>query len=251
MSQTPSFNTALLQTYTTAGLPSLTWGQSVACVLILYAYMISNKKLNWNILLLHAISGFFGTMIEGTMIENTFIAKGMCCPTENWAILLGLNEICWIVHESTTVIYSLVKLETVIINQKIKLGLRAIMGLLFIGFCVFRIQIGVLRVANNTTGNKAIGVAHANAFIFWGLADLIIFGLLVWNAQAEISKYENSQTATLFMVLMQSSVPKLMIIVGNTFLIVIVGNLQGDQPQSVSDLNTFIWSVKGAYPVLF
>ena len=53
------------------------------------------------------------------------------------------------------------------------------MFLLFIPFAVFRIQIGVLRVAYNMTGNAAISLAHAYAFIFWGIADLIVMVMLV------------------------------------------------------------------------
>jgi hypothetical protein len=212
----------------------------------MYAYLISNNKLNWKILLAHGVTGFFGTMIE-----NTFIAKKMCCPTENWALLLGLNEICWIVHESTTVIYSLIKLEAVVHSARIRTGVRVIMGVLFVGFTVFRIQIGVLRVQYNTTGNASIGEAHSNAFIFWGIADLLIFGLLVYNAYIEVTKHENSQSASLFVVLMQSSLPKLFVIVLNTILIVIVGQIRGPSSQAISDLNTFIWSVKGTYPVFW
>jgi hypothetical protein len=211
----------------------------------MYAYLISNNKLNWKILLAHGVSGFFGTMIE-----NTFIAKKMCCPSENWAILLGLNEICWIVHESTTVVYSLMKLEAVVTNLRVRNAVRGIMGVLFVGFTVFRIQIGVLRVQYNTTGNALIGEVHSNAFIFWGIADLLIFGLLVYNAYIEVTKHENSQSASLFIVLMQSSIPKLFVIVLNTILIVIVGQVRGTPSQAISDLNTFIWSVKGTYPVL-
>jgi hypothetical protein len=241
MSTPIGFETAWLQTYAGSG---LAWVQSCSCVLIMYAYVISNKKFNWKILLAHGVSGFCGTMIE-----NTFIAKKVCCSAENWAILLGLNEICWIVHEASTVIYSQIKLETVIMNKKVKLALRGVMGLLFIGFVIFRIQIGVLRVQYNTTGNALIGEAHSNAFIFWGLADLIIFGLLIYNAHIEITKHENSQSASLFLVLTQSSVPKLFVIVLNTILIVIVGQIRGTPSQGISDLNTLIWSVKGTYPV--
>jgi hypothetical protein len=240
---TIDFETAWLQTYAGSG---LAWVQSCSCVLVMYAYMISNKKFNWKVLFAHAVTGFFGTMIE-----NVFIAKKMCCMNENWAILSGLNEINWIIHETTTVVYTQVKLETVIMNQRIKTVLRSLMCLLFVGFLIFRIQIGVLRVQYNTTGNSLIGEAHSNAFIFWGLADLIIFGLLIYNAQIEITKHEKSQSASLFAVLTQSSIPKLFVIVLNTILIVIVGQIRGTPSQGISNLNTLIWSIKGTYPVSF
>jgi hypothetical protein len=236
------FQSAWLQTYSNSG---LAWVQSCSCVLIMYAYLISNQKLNWKVLLIHGISGFFGTMIE-----NAFIAKKMCCAEENWAILLGLNEICWIFHESSTVFYSLMKLEAVITREKARMIVRGVLGVLFFGFAAFRIQIGVLRVQYNTTGNALIGEAHSNAFIFWGLADLLIFVLLIYNGYIEIKRHPNPQIASLFFVLMQSSLPKLFVIVLNTILIVIVGQIRGPSSQAVSDLNTFIWSVKGTYPVL-
>jgi hypothetical protein len=142
------------------------------------------------------------------------------------------------------------KLEAVIIREKVKMIVRGVMGVLFVGFTVFRIQIGVLRVQYNTTGNALIAEAHSNAFIFWGLADLLIFVLLVYNGYVEIKKHPNPQIASLFFVLMQSSIPKLFVIVLNTILIVIVGQVRGTPSQGISDLNTFIWSVKGTYPVL-
>jgi hypothetical protein len=68
--------------------------------LIFYAYIArpgASKTPLWNVLLLHAFTGFFGSLIE-----NVFIAKSISNPSENWSILLGLNEANWIFHESTT-----------------------------------------------------------------------------------------------------------------------------------------------------
>ena len=115
----PDFFTSLVNVYTTSGLSSV---QTVCTFYIIYAYMLYTRKTLWHVLIVHAVSGMLGTFIE-----NTFIAKQMSSPHESWAFLLGLNEINWILHESMTVLYSLLKLETIVIASTQKKILRMIM----------------------------------------------------------------------------------------------------------------------------
>jgi hypothetical protein len=156
-------------------------------------------------LLAHAITGFLGTLTE-----NTFIAKSITAPTENWSVLLGLNEINWIICESSTVAYSIMKLIPILPTEQHKKILAGVMGLLFVGFSSFRIQIGVLRAGGNTLGNAGISKAHSDAFLWWGVADLIVLALLVWNTKKQVEMYSgNSIVLTLF----QSSIPRIFVLV--------------------------------------
>lgn len=68
--------------------------------MLAYSYFLqpnTNRNALWMILLAHAFTGFFGSLLE-----NIFLAKKVSNPTENWAILLGLNEINWIIFEAST-----------------------------------------------------------------------------------------------------------------------------------------------------
>ncbi|KAJ3345818.1 hypothetical protein HDU91_007226 [Kappamyces sp. JEL0680] len=226
MTNPVDFPTALLSTYSGSG---LVWSQVVGtatetnpgCVLIAYSYCLQPQFLRsrplWKVLLTHAITGFLGSFCE-----NIFLAKQISDPNENWAVLLGLNELNWIIFESSTVAYSILKLDIIILDPRHVLWLHRVMFVLFLGFAAFRIDIGVLRYRFNTTMNEDIAQAHAHAFVWWGVADLIVLVLLMHY--------------TLDYVKM-------------AILIVIVGQLTASS-QAVTNLNTWVWTVKGVYPIV-
>lgn len=109
MTNPVDFPTALLSTYSGSG---LVWSQVVGtatgtnpgCVLIAYSYCLQPQFLRsrplWKVLLTHAITGFLGSLCE-----NIFLAKQISDPNENWAVLLGLNELNWVIFESSTGIW--------------------------------------------------------------------------------------------------------------------------------------------------
>jgi hypothetical protein len=234
------FATLFLETYTKSG---LAWVQTVGCIWCIWGYFTNTRKILWTILFVHALSG-----LVGIFLENIFIAKKACCSNENWAFLLGFNEVNWVLHESTTVLFSLIKLETIFTSPLVKKVLRAIMIGLLVCFTVFRGMIGFYRVRDNTTQNPAIAQSHSYAFIFWGLADLVIFTLLVQNT---IHHMKNSTAALsgLISTLFKSSIPRIFILVVNTLLIVVLGQIT-NMTSGLSNLNQLAWAIKGTYPII-
>jgi hypothetical protein len=233
------FNTAWVLTYTDS---ALAFVQTIGCIFIIFAFLSSSRRLYWQIVLVHAISG-----ILGTAIENIYLAKQMCCSDENWSVLLGINEIFWIVHEATTVAYSVAKLEIAVSSKRIKLLLRMGLGLLLIPFGFYRIQIGIHRVRLNLLDHDLIARAHSNAFVFWGIADLVVFGLLMLNTYQKVSPQVPPSSP--YQALLGTSIPKLLVISINTILIVIFGQLTTPIAQDWVNLNRLVWAIKGTYPV--
>jgi hypothetical protein len=228
------FNQLLLEQYVNDG---MRWAQSVGCVLCVYGYFISTKKHLWLIILLHGIAGFVGILLE-----NIFIAKHLCCRQEDWSYLLVMNELFWIVHESATVYYSMIKLEPIITAPKVRKLLRWAMAACFIGFAACRVMIGVFRLQANSIKNDMIDQTHSAAFLFWGVADLILFGLLVQNTISYLSSPD--ELRHLVTKLFQSSIPRIFVIIANTLLIVMLTQLRVS-----NTTQALFWAIKGTYPV--
>ncbi|KAJ3310478.1 hypothetical protein HDV04_004977 [Boothiomyces sp. JEL0838] len=250
-----SFPTAYLQTFTKDG---LVWADCVGCALLIYGYFISNRKNLWKVLLALGITGLFGTIIE-----NFFQAKKLSSPDENWSFLLGMNEMNWTVFETSCVVYSLIKLETTLTSLKVKRAVRFAMGVFLTCFVIGRFNIGYLRVQQNAIMNRTIGQAHAYAYIFWFLADFLIFGLLIYNTFIHI-KSMNKAVTLLVHTLFKSSIPRFLIITINTFCIAVISFFYASEvfidsnvaqdPKTVTpmqDLSDFLWAIKGTYPVSY
>ncbi|KAJ3310479.1 hypothetical protein HDV04_004978 [Boothiomyces sp. JEL0838] len=250
---TVPFPTAYLQTFTKK---SIVWTDCIGCVLIIYGYFISNRKNLWKVLLALGLTGLFGTVIE-----NFFQAKQTCCPDENYSFLLGMNELNWTVFETSCVLYSLIKLETTITSVQVKRIVRALMGIFLTCFTIGRGFIGYLRVERNTIMDSVIGKAHAYAYIFWFLSDLLIFGLLIHNTMIHMKSKKKAVTL-LMRNLFRSSIPRFLIISLNTFCIallsfsapeVFVDSRLAQNASDVTplqDLSDFLWAMKGTYPLI-
>ncbi|KAI8892671.1 hypothetical protein BC833DRAFT_610986 [Globomyces pollinis-pini] len=232
------FGTLFLESYTKSG---LAWVQTIGCLFIIYGYFVSNKKFLWKVLLAHGISGLLGLIIE-----NFFIAKQQSNKAENWAFLLLINEVNWIIHEASTVLYSSVKLSAIVTNNMHKKILNGILISSLVIFALLRLNIGYLRFRDNVTMNPSIATAHSYAFLIWGFADLIIFALLVQNTINLGSQAIDGLLGTL----LKSSIPRITILVLNTFLIVILGQLPAPLSVGMNNLNSLAWSIKGTYPII-
>ncbi|KAJ3274702.1 hypothetical protein HDV01_002224 [Terramyces sp. JEL0728] len=173
-----------------------------------------------------------------------------------------MNELNWTVFESSCVLYSLIKLETTITSTEIKRVVRILMGMFLTCFTIGRGYIGYLRVQHNTIMDSAIGQAHAYAYIFWFLADFLIFGLLIYNTFIHI-KSMNKAVTVLVHTLFKSSIPRFLIITINTFCIAVISFFYASEvfidsritqsPSSVTplqDLSDFLWAIKGTYPLI-
>ncbi|KAJ3313232.1 hypothetical protein HDV04_002216 [Boothiomyces sp. JEL0838] len=124
--------------------------------------------------------------------------------------------------------------------------LRGVMLLLFLAFAGCRINIGINRVQDNTTMNFAIAQAHSYAFLVWGVSDIILFSLLIANT---IDQLKVNATKKTIKVLFRSSLPRFLFLIANTFVIVVLGQLQSlDEGQQ--NLNALVWTFKGSYPLV-
>ncbi|KAJ3110256.1 hypothetical protein HDU96_006759 [Phlyctochytrium bullatum] len=167
------------------GLP---WSQLVGCTFIIY-------------------NGFIGVLLETFYVALTDC--NIVLPA--MSVTLLTNELFWITHESTTVVYSLVKTRTIIRNPQVSKSINALMLFLFLVFVGLRTHIGVLRYTNNTLNDRAIALAHSYAFLVWGVAEIVILVLLVWN---------------------------------------VVDAAAGWAKRDIAGFNNFLWLVKGAYPTI-
>ena len=239
----PDFAISWIQAYNHSG---LNWVQVVGSFLLIYSYLISKPKPIWYILLAHGLSGFFGIMIE-----TAFSANSTCCSQNQLSWFLLVNEINWIINESSTVLYSILKLQVVIKSKGIKKILKFIMAILFCLFAGFRFFIGYLRWRDNVTQNADIARAHSYAFIIWGLADFIVFILLIYNTWKYFSNPDmNKSVAHIMSSLFASSLPRFFVIIINTFILVIIGQLPSSSINTSNGaLNDFVWLVKGTYTV--
>ena len=225
------------------------WIELVGSALLIYGFLVSGQKKGlWLVLLMVGITGFLGVLLQ-----NVFSAREMCCSVQGWGILLAFNEINWALNSIGAVLYSLLKLETVIPNPKIKQLVRISVGLSMLGYTIFRIYIGVLRAMYNTPMNTQIEQAHSGAFAFWGIADLIIFGLLIYNVVRHLMDHANYQISkAISTTMLFSSFPRFFVIVFNTFFLIILSQLTSYNPTNATyqDLMNLGWMIKGTYPLI-
>ncbi|KAJ3305145.1 hypothetical protein HDV03_001907 [Kappamyces sp. JEL0829] len=245
-----TFASAFIKQVTTS---SMAWNQIVGCFWyavppvyprLLFAFCISNKRFLWQILLVHGMSG-----LAGMVIEDSFVAMKDIAPTEHLGIMLGLNEIFWILNETSTVIYSLTKLETVL-ESHVRKYVRIAIGILLLGYGVCRVQIGILRTTQDAVTSPSIQKMHSYAFVFLAVVEMIIFVLLAYCTVQHLRSNPDKRFGEIIKTLFTSSIPRISIIVLNTLLIVICGQFYIDPSQTLTDINSLAWAIKGSYGMI-
>ncbi|KAI8619595.1 hypothetical protein BC830DRAFT_1103639 [Chytriomyces sp. MP71] len=238
----------------------LNWSQLTGCFFLLYCFVFADKKLLWNVLLAHALTGFAGILVE--TLFSALRCNGNSDP--KLAYLLALNEINWIIYEASTVLYSYIKTRTAIRSRMTLKFFNGFMTAAFFIFIALRANIGYLRFSSNTLMNASISRAHSYAFIVWGTSDLTIFGLMIywtWNQMQKENVFENVSLLTfnsiftrvqepLGKILVKSSLPRITILCVNTFSIVILAQIREPLSAIQSSFNMFVWMVKGTYPAI-
>ncbi|KAJ3357897.1 hypothetical protein HDU91_005356 [Kappamyces sp. JEL0680] len=236
-----NFTSTLLHELTNSG---MAWTQIIGCFWLFFAFCISNKKFLWQILFVHAVTGFLGSFVE-----NTFLSVKQINPASSVGILLGFNEICWILNESSTAIYSLTKLET-ILQDKARNYVRIAIGIMLLGYAGCRVAIGILRTNENSVGSDDISAMHSYAFLFLAIIEMIIFCLLAYSTVKHLQSFSDRRIGDLMKTLFTSSIPRFLIIVLNTIVIVICGQFYSSPSQTVKDVNDLAWAIKGSYPII-
>lgn len=228
----------MVQSYTSSG---LSWVQTVGCVLLIYGFLLSNKRRLWIILLVHGITGFFGTFFE-----NLFSA--LHAHNYHMAWILGMNELFWFVNECTTVLYVYYKLEVVISSKTTKRILLCTLAVIGLVFGCLRANIGVQRIKEDKIGSHNIRMAHSYAFLAWGAANLILANVIGYSVLILIRSAE--KTKSIIFILLKSSMPILFTLVVNTLLIVIISQIHLPKSNAAAHTNAVLWAIKGAYPIL-
>ncbi|KAJ3417605.1 hypothetical protein HDV05_000062 [Chytridiales sp. JEL 0842] len=245
---TPGPNNTFDVCYMQAVSGGMQWATLVGCFLIFYCYWLSRGEVLWNVLLVHAISGFVGTLIE-----DAFIGAGLCAiQNPSLAIMLAVNEVNWTLHEGTTVYYSFLKTAVIITSQRAKRAAVLFLFLLFLVFAGCRAYIGFLRFTQNMLTSPEIEAAHAYAYISWGIADLMILVLLCWNVWVHVKASGKGGSSKVITTLMMSSVPRIAVIFFNTLSVVITGAFHNSSKgnRTLSNFTTLIWLIKGTYPFI-
>ncbi|KAI8607454.1 hypothetical protein BC830DRAFT_1158763 [Chytriomyces sp. MP71] len=191
-----------------------------------------------------SLTGFFGILVE-TLFSALRCSDNM---DPKFAYLLALNEINWIVYESSTVLYSYIKTRTAIRNCSFLNVCNMVMIFAFIAFTGARIYIGWLRFTTDTLMDLNISRAHSYAFLVWGASDLVVFGLMMFSTWNQLQTSDGSQTNTSAKVLVKSSIPRISVLCCNTFSIVVVAQLPVPLSPIMAGFNRLIWMVKGTYP---
>ncbi|KAI9320348.1 hypothetical protein DFJ73DRAFT_803268 [Zopfochytrium polystomum] len=235
------------------------WSKLMGCALIIYSWSFSQRKSLWTVLLAHAIGGFFGTLIE-----NIWVAGANCryfVPQQDapyYAWLLLFNEINWIPHESTVILYSYIKTRIVLRNKTIENVVNYFLIAMFIFYVGCRINIGRLRYQHNILMDEDIALAHNYVYIIWILADAVLMVLLFWNVIDHLQKSNAlaTQTTSVVKTLLNSSLPRFSVILFNTAVIAVLNfvmrnpNLDAGTTLTLKNFSKFTSMVKGAYPTL-
>ncbi|KAJ3118758.1 hypothetical protein HK098_005840 [Nowakowskiella sp. JEL0407] len=239
------------------------WSLLAASIIIVYGYILSNKKFLWQILLVNGISGTLGIIIQTSFLAvhwdpNSTHPNLLRCndiaPTGSTVrdvlnVFLGINEMFWYLNEITIVLYSFFKIETVTsvtIPRRYGLVLRAVMLVFVIAYLPLRIVIGIIRRRDDARWNDAIADAHAYAFSSWGFVELIIIGMLI--QAAVYAKRESQNASNIITTIFSSSILRLLIISVNQIAIAIATRFKSTE--SLEDFKNCLWLIRGAYPMI-
>lgn len=209
---------------------------------IIYAFSISKKERIWKCLLVTGVSA-----VLGELISSFFWAKKSQSPKENWAALELVNEINWILLQSSTVVYAAMKLS-VCLSTKVRKAVWLILTAIFLVFVGLRLNIGRLRFQQNSDWNEDIERAHSYAFIAWGAADLVILALVGVGTYDQITR-ASKDTKLVISVLLKSSIPRFLIISLNTLANVILGQLY-NRSDNLEGFNRICWLINASYPFI-
>ncbi|KAI9324938.1 hypothetical protein DFJ73DRAFT_870917 [Zopfochytrium polystomum] len=232
------------------------WSKLMGCALIMYCYSFSQRKSLWNVLFVHALSGFLGTIIE-----NVWVAAANCKimvpgdTSSSYAYVLLINELNWIPHESSIIIYSYIKTRVILKSAVMEKIVNYFLGIVFLLYVACRANIGRLRFQHNFLSDDDIALAHNYVYILWIIADVVLFVLLIWNVVDHLSKSLTS-SGKIIKTLLNSSLPRFAVILFNTMVLSVLNFVlrnPGLDPQSVltlKNLSKFTSLVKGTYPTL-
>ncbi|KAJ3122465.1 hypothetical protein HK098_002803 [Nowakowskiella sp. JEL0407] len=241
------------------------WTLLSASLLIVYGRLylfIRSKILNFPVFhKKNAISGTCGIIIQTAfaavnvapdhIIPSTAGCNNLLTPSGQSAIgvMLGVNELFWFLNETSIVLYSFFKVETVTsvtMGKVPKLVLRCIMAVFVVGYLPLRIYIGYLRTSHHTTWDVDIGYAHGFAFTSWAFVELVIMGMLF--QAAFYAKKETQSASQIIGTIFSSSILRLMIISLNQIAIAIVTRIPTNP--SLGVFENCLWLIRGVYPMI-
>ncbi|KAI9319558.1 hypothetical protein DFJ73DRAFT_769572 [Zopfochytrium polystomum] len=232
------------------------WSKLMGCALIMYCYSFSQRKSLWNVVLVHAVSGFLGTIIE-----NVWVAAANCKimvpgdTASSYAYVLLVNELNWIPHESTIIVYSYLKTRVILKGVMLERMVNYFLGGVFLLYVACRANIGRLRFQHNLLSDDDIALAHNYVYILWIIADVVLFVLLIWNVVDHLSK-SLAASSKVIKTLLNSSLPRFAVILFNTMVLSVLNfvlrtpGLDSMTLLTLKNLSKFTSLVKGTYPTL-
>ncbi|KAJ3098280.1 hypothetical protein HDU96_011146 [Phlyctochytrium bullatum] len=93
-------------------------------------------------------------------------------------------------------------LKVIFTHDALRKGFGYFMLTLAVVFAALRLNIGRLRFTENSLGSPSIATAHSYAFLVWGVADLVILALLVWNVMDHVKNRVPQQSKNMVMTLL-------------------------------------------------
>ncbi|KAJ3299705.1 hypothetical protein HK104_007633 [Borealophlyctis nickersoniae] len=147
---------------------------TVQMLLVGYMYWRIGTGLYWKTLLVIAIAGIFGATLEN--FERVLFVFNRGNPL--FYICSLIAEPFWITSEFGVVALNLIKIRALTSRRTYQI-ICAIQGLLFLGFCGFRVRIGVLRFKSATLDSPEIWNAHTPAFALLALAEGLLTIIII------------------------------------------------------------------------
>ncbi|KAJ1567002.1 hypothetical protein HK405_007569 [Cladochytrium tenue] len=234
------------------------WSRLVGCALVLYCYATSQRKSLWNVLAVHAVSGFLATLVE-----SGWVAAGNCgsfAPAQpsSMHVALLVNELFWIPNELSVVMYSYIKTRIVLRDRRVERGATWFLYILGVVYAVGRVNIGRMRMNKGLLFDADIASGYNYVYILWAVADLVLMVLLAMNVVSHVHESQElgRQSARVVTTLLKSSIPRFAVIFFNTLLlsllniVVASGGVSAQTQLTVSSYTMFAVATIGAYPML-
>ncbi|KAJ1547297.1 hypothetical protein HK405_006221 [Cladochytrium tenue] len=209
------------------------WSRLVGCALVLYCYATSQRKSLWNVLAVHAVTGFLATLVE-----SGWVAAGNCgafAPAQPSSLHVALlvNELFWIPNELSVVMYSYIKTRIVLRDRRVERGATWFLYILGVVYAIGRVNIGRMRMNKGLLFDADIASGYNYVYILWAVADLVLMVLLAMNV---VSHVHESQELGRVLSLLN--------------IVVASGRVSAQTQLTVSSYTMFAVATIGAYPML-
>ncbi|KAJ1546916.1 hypothetical protein HK096_004493 [Nowakowskiella sp. JEL0078] len=221
------------------------WVMLSSSIMMLYGFLLSNRKLMWKILLFHSVSG-----IVAQLIQVTYLANSNCKLGYSLDILLGFNEVSWFINEATIVLYSFFKAETVtyvILPKTVNIILRVLLGIYLFACVAIRIYVGYIHARDKVLWNNLIGANLGISYLASAAIDVVVIAMLIVAASKYV-RAENSRSSAIN-IIFRSSVLRLIVMNVVQITLAVVVLIPNPSPSLVT-FRSVIWLIRGLFTMI-